>query len=177
MASAKWGLTAEEQNKYIDALVGELPVLRVKAGISQQDLCNMVGISRQTYSSLETRKRPMMWSTYLSLILFFDNNIDTREMLRNSPAYPWEIFLRMNDGRSPDQTLLGQGVNELNDILKDLDDQARHTLKTMLLVEYARCKNIPGEIVIKAFGGINLTGAASDTAAEQALRNIRSREG
>lgn len=119
----------------------------------------------------------MMWSTYLSLILFFDNNIDTREMLRNSPAYPWELFLRMNDGRSPDQTLLGQGVNELNDILKDLDDQARHTLKTMLLVEYARCKNIPGEIVIKAFGGINFTGAASDAAAEQALRNIRSREG
>ena len=83
----------------------------------------------------------------------------------------------MNDGRNPDQTLLGQSASELNDILKELDDQARHALKTMLLVEYARCKKLPGEFVIKAFDGLNLMGIAADTATEQALRNIRNQKG
>ena len=98
-------------------------------------------------------------------------------MLRNSAAYPGEIFLRMNEGKSPDNTLLGQSANELNEILKDLDDQARHALKTMLLVEYARCKKLPGDFVIKAFDGVNLTAVSTDTATEQALRNIRSQRG
>lgn len=177
MALMKWVLTEEEQRRYIDALTDELPILRAKAGISQEDLCNMIGTSRQTLSAIETRRRVMMWSTYLSMILFFDNNIDTREMLRNSSAYPGEIILRMNDGRNPDQTLLGQSASELNDILKELDDQARHALKTMLLVEYARCKKLPGEFVIKAFDGLNLMGIAADTATEQALRNIRNQKG
>ena len=165
MALSRWILTEEEQNRYISALV------------AQGELCNLIGISRQTYSALEGRRRPMTWSNYLSLILFFDNNVDTREMLRNLPAYPKELFLRMNEGRHPDQTLLGQSASELNDILKELDDQARHALKTMLLVEYARCKKIPGDIVIKAFDGINLTGTTTNAATEQALRNIRSRKG
>lgn len=177
MALSRWILTEEEQNRYISALVDELAPLRAKAGISQGELCNLIGISRQTYSALEGRRRPMTWSNYLSLILFFDNNVDTRDMLRNLPAYPKELFFRMNEGKLPDQTLLGQSAGELNDILKELDDQARHALKTMLLVEYARCKKIPGDIVIKAFDGINLTGTTADAATEQALRNIRSRKG
>ena len=177
MALTRWILTEEEQKKYIDALTDELAPLRAKAGISQVDLCTMIGISRQTYSALEGRRRPMMWSTYLSLILFYDNNVDTREMLRRLPAYPRELFLRMNEGRSTEETLLGQSAGELNEILKDLDDQARHALKTMLLVEYARCKNIPGDVVVKAFDGISLTGITTDAATEQALRNIRSRKG
>lgn len=177
MALTKWILTQEEQNKYIKAMTDELPLLRAKAGISQGDLCNMVGISRQTCSAIETRRRIMTWSTYLILVLFFDNNINTRDMLRNSAAYPGEIFLRMNEGKSPDNTLLGQSANELNEILKDLDDQARHALKTMLLVEYARCKKLPGDFVIKAFDGVNLTAVSTDTATEQALRNIRSQRG
>ena len=83
MALSRWILTEEEQNRYISALVDELAPLRAKAGISQGELCNLIGISRQTYSALEGRRRPMTWSNYLSLILFFDNNVDTREMLRN----------------------------------------------------------------------------------------------
>lgn len=176
MALTKWILTEEEQKKYINALTAELAPLRAKAGISQADLCTMIGISRQTYSAIESRRRPMMWSTYLSLILFFDNNVDTREMLRELPAYPRLLFLRMNGGRSVDQTLLDQIASERNDILMDLDDQARHALKTLLLVEYARCKNIPGEVVVKAFDGINLTGITADAATELALRNIRGRK-
>ena len=176
MGAERWKITEEEQKMYIDALAEELAPLRAKARISQIDLCALIGISRQTYSAIELKKRPMMWSTYLSLILFFDYNLETREMLRKLPCYPGELFVRINEGKTPDHTLMGQSASELDSILKELDDQARHALKTMLLVEYARCKKLPGDVVIKAFDGLELTGSRPDFAAEQALKNIRKKK-
>ena len=81
----------------------------------------------------------------------------------------------MNDGKMMDSLLEGQQTGDLNEILKELDDQAIHALKTMLLVEYARCRKIPGDVVVKAFDGTDLTGASSDAAVEQALKNIKKR--
>lgn len=176
MTLIRWSLTEEEQLKYIHALADELAPLRAKAGISQIDLCRLIGISRQTYSAIEGRRKDMTWPTYLSLILFFDHNLDTREMLRKLPAYPGELFLRINKGKNPEQTLMGQTAGDLDSILQELDDQARHALKTMLLVEYARCRKIPGEVVVKAFDGLSLAGTNQDLAAEHALRSIRKKQ-
>ena len=53
----------------VEILTEELPALRAKIGITQEELCAIVGISRQTYSSIETRKRKMSWNTYLSLYI------------------------------------------------------------------------------------------------------------
>lgn len=176
MGSEKWILTKEERDSYCDALAPELSSLRVRAGISQEDLCNILGISRQTYSAVELQKKPMSWQTYISLIWFFDNNSSTREMLRRGPGFPDFLLNRMNEGNRPDQNRLGQTNAEFNELLQGLDDQAIHSIKTMLLVEYARCKKIPGDIVVKAFDGLELPGTTSDLATEQALKNIRARK-
>ena len=176
MALNKWMLTEEEQQTYIKALTEELAPLRAKAGISQGDLSNLIGVSRQTYSAIECRRKEMSWSTYLSLILFFDYQVATHEMLRNLPAFPEKFINRMNEGRSLDPDLLGSASGDLGTILSALDDQARHSIKTMLLVEYARCKQVPGEVVIKAFEGLDLTAAPSDAAAELALKRIKNRQ-
>ena len=74
-------------------------MLRAKAEISQAELCNIIGLSRQSYSSIESGKKRMAWTTYLSLILFFDSNLDTQEMLRNLKGYPTELFRRINNGK------------------------------------------------------------------------------
>ena len=171
---SKWVLTEEERDKYICALRDELAVLRVKAGVSQADLCNIIGVSRQTYSAIENGRKKMMWPTYLSLVYFFDSIIDTRDMLRALPAYPKELLYRINEGKNPDTGLFGQ--NELNSIIKELDEQALHTLRTMILVEYARCRRLPGDAVVKAFNGINFLATSPDAATELALQNIKSRK-
>lgn len=44
------------RSKVIALLRNELPVLRAKARVSQEDIANKIGISRQTYSSIETGK-------------------------------------------------------------------------------------------------------------------------
>lgn len=54
-----------------DRLISLLPTLRTYLGISQQELAEYIGVTRQTYCALEQGKRKMSWSVFLSLFLFF----------------------------------------------------------------------------------------------------------
>ena len=69
------------RNTIIELLRKELPVLRAKARISQKEIAERIGISRQTYSSNETGKRKMSWTTFLALIAYFQNNESTKKMI------------------------------------------------------------------------------------------------
>lgn len=72
MGSTIWSISKEEKEKLITTLTPELVVLRAKAGISQEELSDLIGVSRQTYSAIERGAKQMSWSTFLSLILFYD---------------------------------------------------------------------------------------------------------
>ena len=74
MGSTIWSISKEEKKKLITMLAPELVVLRAKAGISQEELSDLIGVSRQTYSAIERGAKQMSWSTFLSLILFYDCN-------------------------------------------------------------------------------------------------------
>ena len=89
-------LSKQDRDNLIDILTNELPVLRAKIGISQDDLSNIVGISRQTYSAIETKKRRMSWNTFLSLLLFFDVNEKTEPVLKAIGAFPDELISALN---------------------------------------------------------------------------------
>lgn len=69
------------KDELIKRLTNELPVLRAKIGVSQDELSNIIGISRQTYSAIETGKRLMSWNTFLSLVLVFGCNEKTSSMI------------------------------------------------------------------------------------------------
>lgn len=93
-----------DKKRLIDILTEELPVLRAKIGLSQDDLSSIIGISRQTYSSIETKKRKMSWNTYLSLILVFKNNEKARGLLDAIGAFQDELKQVLNiDRRSAEQ--------------------------------------------------------------------------
>lgn len=72
-------------------LVNDLPVLRARLGISQEELALKIGVSRQTYNSYEAKKRPVPWSVCISLITFFASNEKTREMLKKN-TYTLELL-------------------------------------------------------------------------------------
>ena len=67
---SKWLLTDDEKDGFIATLTPNLTVLRSKAEISQEELSNLIGVSRQTYNAIERKVRRMAWSTDLSLVLF-----------------------------------------------------------------------------------------------------------
>ena len=85
-----------DREQLVKLLTDELPVLRAKIGISQSELSNIIGVSRQTYSAIETKKREMSWNTYMSLILFFEHNEKTREMLIGIGAFPESLQQVLN---------------------------------------------------------------------------------
>lgn len=75
----------------VSQLVNELPVLRARLGASQADIAQKVGISRQTYNSIETGKRLMNWTTFVALIAVFQSNDQTREMMKRIDGFEDEL--------------------------------------------------------------------------------------
>ncbi len=96
-AMAKEGCLIDDRYKEncIEILTENLAPLRAKAGMTQEEIANIIGVSRQTYYSIETRKRSMSWLIYLSLILLYDTNVNTHSMIRDLNAYPTELMITM----------------------------------------------------------------------------------
>lgn len=69
------------QNEYIETLIKNLPILRAATSMTQAELADKVGVSRQTIVSIETRKRPMPWSLYLAIICVFKQYEETKKLL------------------------------------------------------------------------------------------------
>ena len=92
-----WELPQAQKDEYVQNLTSKLAALRAHADISQEDLANIIGTSRQTYHAIETSKRTMSWSTYLSLIFFYDAVEDTSQMIRELGLYPTQLVEQFND--------------------------------------------------------------------------------
>ena len=71
----------EEKARCVELLCDELPVLRARIKVSQAELARGVGISRQTYSLIETKKQKMTWVTFMAMIAFFSGYPKTRSEL------------------------------------------------------------------------------------------------
>jgi DNA-binding XRE family transcriptional regulator len=80
-----------QKEQLIDILTNELKVFRAKANISQQDLSNRMGVSRQTYSMIETKKQRMTWNHFLALLLLFKSNDETAKLIDWVGVYPPEL--------------------------------------------------------------------------------------
>ena len=72
----------KRRQEIIKRLTYELPVLRARIGASQAEIADRLGISRQTYCSIETGKKDMSWTTCVALFGVFHSNAETREMLK-----------------------------------------------------------------------------------------------
>ena len=99
---------ADNRKRLIARLTYDLPVLRARLGISQEEMAEKIGISRQTYNSIETGKKEMPWTTFLALIAVFQNNTETLRMLR------------MIDGIEDELTSLSSGKSDQSPYLWNL---------------------------------------------------------
>ena len=62
-------------------MASNLPTLRVKANLSQEELAERLGFARQTISAIETKRRDMQWSTFSAITLFFSKDEEIRQLM------------------------------------------------------------------------------------------------
>ena len=59
--------------------------------VSQEEIAKIIGISKQTYSSIERGDRVMSMTTFWALIAYFQNNTSTKDMIDNIAGLNAEI--------------------------------------------------------------------------------------
>ena len=85
-----------DRDKLIEILTEELPSLRARIGVTQEELSHLVGISRPTYSAIETKKRKMSWNVFLSLLMVFTQNKKTEPVIDVIGAFPEGLKKALN---------------------------------------------------------------------------------
>lgn len=80
-----------DKERVMKILTESLPGLRAIIGISQDEMACLLGITRQSYSYMETGKRKMKWTTYMALIMFFGYNDKTKRMIEKIGCFPKEL--------------------------------------------------------------------------------------
>ncbi len=86
--SVKNNLCEKNKEELIDKLVYELPILRARVNMTQDEISEIAGLSRQSYSALETKKRKMTWSNFMALLFVFYFNPSTRDEVENAGLFP-----------------------------------------------------------------------------------------
>lgn len=97
MIREKWKIDKDYKDASIAILLDNLSSLRAKVGINQEEIANIIGLSRQSYYAIENKKKPMSWNTYLSLIFFFGICASSAEMLKELRIYPIDLVMKFND--------------------------------------------------------------------------------
>ena len=70
-----------EKQEYCITLGDHLRKLRAIAGLTQDDLENLCGISKERISRIENGAYIMRWSQFVNLIMIFTMNANTKEYL------------------------------------------------------------------------------------------------
>lgn len=91
---------SDEQQRMISVLSQALPYLRKEMGVSQTELANKVGVSRQMISLIERQLQPMTWTLFLAIVFFFKSNNDfsvkDQQIVKKYPNVVEQILLLEN---------------------------------------------------------------------------------
>ena len=153
----RWSISKEKKQEYIDRLLPHLAALRARAGLSQDELAGLVGVSRQTYCLTESGARSLSWNTYLSIVMFFDYNCRTHDLLRGIGAFPEDLFYQFNPGADREQESSFAAIPQLNEIFLSLDESGKNNIRISLAAEYARCRDLDKTELIKLINELVVT--------------------
>ena len=107
-------LLKKDRDKLCQTMAGCLPMLRVRLGLSQEDLARRVDMTRQTISAFESNQRIMPWNVFLAFLMLFTGHPATKRLLRAMDVYTPELddFLTMGDDSEIHEQEVGGQPNE-----------------------------------------------------------------
>lgn len=96
-------LSDEEKQEFCIMLGNHLKRLRTIAGLTQDDLESLCGISKERISRIENCAYVMRWSQFVNFIMVFTMNTNTKEYLVASKILTPRLLqaLQMKDDRVP----------------------------------------------------------------------------
>ena len=80
-----------DRQHYAQLMAQKLPTLRAQLGLSQAELANILGVTRQTLSAVESGAREMTWGNFISLLYIFTQNEETIPLLEALGIYTPEL--------------------------------------------------------------------------------------
>lgn len=90
-------MNSEEKDLLIQKMTDNLPLLRKGLRLTQEELAEIIGSSRQTVMQIETGKRKMTWNTFLSLVLIFEKNESTAILLKALDIYTKSLEISLTN--------------------------------------------------------------------------------
>lgn len=88
------------KNAAIENMTKSMVALRTMMGLTQEELADLIGVTRQTMYAYESKKRTMPWSVFLALLFVFEKSDTVKPLLKVLKIYPsWfdQIFRDLND--------------------------------------------------------------------------------
>ena len=96
-------LSEEEKQEFCISLGNHLKRLRAIAGLTQDRLEELCGISKERLSRIENGAYAMKWSQFVNILMIFTMNANTKEFLVASKILTQRLLqaLQMKDDRVP----------------------------------------------------------------------------
>ena len=132
-------LSEAEKQEYCVALSNQLKKLRAIAGLTQDDLENLCGISKERISRIENVAYTMRWSQFVNFIMVFTMNANTKEYLVAVKILTPKLLqaMQMKDARVPPDIIvpISESLSrEFNDEFRNVNSiplQSEAELKTI----------------------------------------------
>lgn len=92
-------MTEDKMQALCAEMADKLPLFRKAMGTTQARFAQIAGVTRNTIINIE-RNKTMGWPTYLSFLLIFSKQENTRTLIRAFDLYPEELdaFLTGRNG-------------------------------------------------------------------------------
>lgn len=84
-------ISNEKKQELMTILADNLPVFRAKLSITQTDLASIIGLTKNTLTQIENKKREMTWVTFVALLFLFYNIKKTKPLIDTFNLYPEEL--------------------------------------------------------------------------------------
>ena len=97
MIRKRWEVTRDYKDICSSIMQDNLASLRAKAALTQEELANIIGCSRQTYYAVESKQKELSWGMFLALSFFYHNLQATSDMWDDLKIYPIELFSKFNE--------------------------------------------------------------------------------
>ena len=101
-------LSEEEKQDFCALLASHMKRLRAIAGLTQDRLEELCGISKERLSRIENSAYPMKWSQFINIVMIFTMNANTKEYLIASKILTPRLLqaLQMKDDRVPPDIII-----------------------------------------------------------------------